>query len=1206
MRLRKIRLAGFKSFVDPTTIEFPGSVVGVVGPNGCGKSNVIDAVRWVMGEVSARSLRGDTMADVVFNGSGTRKPVSQASVELVFDNLDGRIGGRFAAYNEIAIRRRVVREGQSKYWLNGTRCRRRDVMDVFHGTGLGPRSYAIIEQGMISRVIEAKPEDLRDFIEEAAGISKYKERRRETENRIRHTVENLDRLNDLREELGRRLAHLKRQATLAEKYRELKAAQRALEAEHLALRWRALDEEAGRHAAEIADQQRRLDAALAGQRRTEAELEKTRAAFTEATDAFNRCYRDVLGAGAEIARTEESIRSIRRRREELTETMRQETGRLDAAKSQIEAERRQREALAARLEVDEPALAGLQEQSADARRELRGDRTGGALPASGVRGVERARARAGPGGCIRSRPVSGISNRASRSSTRGRGRSKPSATRSIPRPWSARRRPIRLRLDAMERELETAEAEQSRAQAAVRELRDTGHAAAKTLHDAREALGQLRARAASLTALQQEALGAGSGAMTAWIEDRGLAGAPCLAQVVRVAPGWEHAVEAVLGTRLQAVRADDFESVVEDAAALEQGTLTAIDAGAPEPAAPDEANGLATLRSKVEADWPIAGLLHGVLCAASLDEALVVRSRLAAGESVITAQGVWLGPAWLHVRRGGVEGYGVLEREQALEALGREIERTDADVQAHEQAAREHSEALRAAEAAHADVQRSLNEGHRRCAATRSELAARTAESEQAARRLAGVEAERADVASRTEADRGELATACERVERLSDELSRLAGERTQWEERRRARRGQLEHTRERWQGAHDEAHALELRVEGMRTRLKASEEASGRDLLRLEEIEGRRRALEEQLDEIETPLAQAAQALEEQLARRTSLETVMREARGEVERLEERLRRTDEDRQRQMAEVEKERETLEQLRVASQETLVLRKTVKERLDATGQTPDALLERAGADADPDEWAGKIEAMERRITRLGPINLAAIEEHEQQAERKSYLDAQHADLEEALATLDTAIQKIDRETRIRFRETYERINEGLGTAFPRLFGGGSAELRLTSEDLLGAGVTVVARPPGKRNTTIQLLSGGEKALTAIALVFAIFELNPAPFCLLDEVDAPLDDANVGRFCELIGEMAKRVQLVLGDPQQAHHGNRAAAHRRYHERAGRLPPGRGGRRAGGRDGPGMSRSGASRNPPGRHRPARSSPCPARFGADRTADA
>ena len=297
MRLRKIRLSGFKSFVDPTSIEFPGSVVGVVGPNGGGKSNIIDAVRWVMGEISARSLRGDTMADVVFNGSSSRKPVSRASVELIFDNLDGRIGGRFAAYNEIAVRRQLSREGQSTYWLNGTRCRRRDVMDVFHGTGLGPRSYSIIEQGMISRIIEAKPEDLRDFLEEAAGISKYKERRRETENRMRHTVDNLDRLTDLRDELARRLAHLERQAALAEKFRTIEARRLELEAEHLALQWRTLDAEADRHARQIADQQTRLDAALAEQRRVEAELEKGRSAHTEATDAYNRRYREVLDAG---------------------------------------------------------------------------------------------------------------------------------------------------------------------------------------------------------------------------------------------------------------------------------------------------------------------------------------------------------------------------------------------------------------------------------------------------------------------------------------------------------------------------------------------------------------------------------------------------------------------------------------------------------------------------------------------------------------------------------------------------------------------------------------------------------------------------------------------------------------------------------------------------------------------------------------------
>ena len=1131
MRLRKIRLAGFKSFVDPTTIEFPGSVVGVVGPNGGGKSNVIDAVRWVMGEISARSLRGDTMADVVFNGSSSRKPVSQASVELVFDNIEGRAGGRFAAYNEISMRRQVAREGQSTYWLNGTRCRRRDVMDVFHGTGLGPRSYAIIEQGMISRIIEAKPEELRDFIEEAAGISKYKERRRETENRMRHTLENLDRLNDLREELGRRLAYLKRQAALAEKFRELKAAQRVLEAERLALQWREYDEEAGRHAKRVADQENRLDAALAGQRRLEAELEKTRAAYTGATDRYNRSYRDVLDEGAEIARTEESIQSLRRRREELVEALRQETGRLEAAKLQIEGERRQREALATQLERDTPALAALNEEASNARRALREiEEDVHTLQAEYEAWSEREREPAQKAHAERAR-IQHLESSIGALETRARALD---AERGALDPGALEHEAavFRLRVEETEQALETNEAEQSRAQKAVRGLREAVQVAAKALHEVRQTLGQLRGRVASLETLQQEGLGTGQGTLTQWLEARGLAGGPRLAQVLRVARGWEHAVEAVLGARLQAVRAGTFETVAADAAVLEQGTLTAIDAGVPEPpVAADGAHGLPTLRSKVESRWPIAGLLEGVLCAESVDEGLAVRPQLLPGESVITTEGVWLGPAWLHVRRGGIEGYGVLEREQALETLAREIERTSADERAREQAARARSEELRNAEEAHAAAQRVLNEGHLRCAAMRSELATCTAAAQQAARRLARLDDERADVATRTGAEREKLASARECVERLSVELSRLSGERAQWEERRRARREQLEHAREQWQGAHDEAHALGLRVEGMRSRLKTSEETSGRDLRRLEEIEGRRHGLGDSLDEIETPLAQAAETLDERLSQRTSLEAVMREARAEVEAVEQRMRRTDEERQRQAAAVEKERETLEQLRVASQETLVRRKTVAERLETTGETLHALLARVGADADAGVWAGKIEAMARRIARLGPINLAAIEEHAQQSERKRYLDAQHADLEEALATLEAAIRKIDHETRTRFRETYERINEGLGTAFPRLFGGGSAELRLTSEDLLGAGVMVVARPPGKRTTNIHLLSGGEKALTAIALVFAIFELNPAPFCLLDEVDAPLDDANVVRFCELVREMAKYVQLVI---------------------------------------------------------------------------
>ena len=1129
MRLRKIRLAGFKSFVEPTTLEFPGDIVGVVGPNGCGKSNVIDAVRWVMGEVSARSLRGDTMADVVFNGSRSRKPVSRASVELVFDNLDGRLGGRFAAYNEIAVRRQIVRDGQSSYWLNGTRCRRRDVMDVFHGTGLGPRSYAIIEQGMISRIIEARPDDLRDFLEEAAGISKYKERRRETENRMRHTLDNLERLNDLRDELARRLAHLERQATMAEKFRELKAVQRELEAEHLALQWRSHDEQAGRDARRIANQQTRLDAALAVQHRLEAELEKTRSVHAEALDTYNRHYRGVIEAGAEVARTEESIRSIRRRREELNATLREESERVEAARLQLGSERRQREELARRLAREEPALARLQEQTSSARRELdRVEDDVHALQAELEALNERERE---PARTVHAEQARIQHLESSIAELEARARTLDAERGGIDVDALEREaEPVRRRLAEMERELETVEAKQSSARDAVQGLREAVQAAQKRLHDTRERLGQQRGRLASLDALQQEARGAGG--IADWLEARGLADAPRLVQAIRVAPGWERAVETVLGARLQAVRGDAFEAIAADAAAtLEQGSFTVIGAGNPEPPGEAGADNPVTLRSKVETDWPISGLLDGVLCAESLEEGFRTRASLASGASVITAQGVWLGPSWMHVRRGGVEEQGVLERERTLAALGREIERADEEEGERARAVSELSEELRGAEELYAAAQGRINEGHRRSAAARSELAARIAAADRASQRSGELAVEVEVVVARIGADREKLGSAHERLERSSKELSRVADERAQCESRRRARREQLSLVRERWQKLRDDAHALELGVEGARSRLDASEEASEREQRRLEELEERLQLLRGALEETGAPLAQETQTLDVKLARRASLESVMREARAEVETVENVVRSTDEQRQRQVADVQGEREALERLRVESQETLVLRKNAEERLDAAGGILDDLLARVGADADTGAWVEKLESMERRIARLGPINLAAIEEHEQHAERKRYLDAQHADLEEALATLDTAIQKIDRETRTRFRETFERVNEGLGKMFPRLFTGGSASLQLTGEDVLGAGVTVMARPPGKRNTSINQLSGGEKALTAIALVFAIFDLNPAPFCLLDEVDAPLDDANIGRFRELVEEIAKRVQLVL---------------------------------------------------------------------------
>ncbi len=1147
MRLRKIRLAGFKSFVDPTTIEFPGAVAGVVGPNGGGKSNIIDAVRWVMGEISARHLRGATMSDVVFNGSNTRKPVSAASVELVFDNGEGRAGSRFADYNEIAVRRQVSRDGQSTYWLNGTRCRRRDVMDIFHGTGLGPRSYAIIEQGMISRLIEAKPDEMRDFLEDAAGISKYKERRRETENRMQHTVENLERLDDLREELDRRLAHLARQATQAAKFRELKAEQRRLESEHLALQWQGLDQEAASHSRRVTEQQSKVDASLAEQRKYESDLERARAASEEATEAGNRCYRELIDAQGSVARSEESIASLRRRKEDLAESLAAEDERFRAIEDRIGKERAERESLVGQLAVDEPALEELHARAAAERTKLEAlEKEAQSLKSELDDLAEREREPARSAHAEQA----GIAHLESAiEEMRSRQKTLEGEREGIDADTPARDvEPLRDRIGEAERALAAGEENQSSLGERVRRLRADSESLAKALHDTRATLAQLRARAASLSALQQEALGIGTGSATDWLASAGFAESSRLAQAIKVDAGWERAVETVLGARLQAVLAQGMEGLVAGLSNLEQGSFTAIDAtqdpsqASPkdDPDDPDDPQrseqkdrtGLSPLRSKIRSDWPISDLFFGVHCADGIDEAMAARAHLSPGQSVITPDGTWLGSAWLHVSRGGeVEGYGVLEREKALLALEEEIAGAEAGENDSRQRSRDNEERLRAAEEEYSTGQQALNEEHRRYAALRSDLATRIAEAEQAKSHRLRLDDEIDNLATRIEDAQKRLLKAREKYEDSSKEQSRLSAERLQCEERWRVRSADLEALRERWQALRDDAYTLGLKVEGMRSRSVAAHDAKARDQQQLEEIEERRRTIGVAIEEIEPPLAAALQNLERQLARRSELEASMREKRSEAERLEEAVRRVDEERQRRIAQVEVERQTLERFRIESQESLVLRTSIEKRLADGEEAIEALLERMGEGATAEAWAEKIQAVERRIQRLGPINLAAIEEREQHAERKRYLDAQHSDLESALKTLESAIRKMDAETRTRFRDTFERVDKGIAAMFPRLFGGGSAGLRLTSDNLLEAGVTVMAHPPGKRNTSIQLLSGGEKALTAIALVFSIFELNPAPFCMLDEVDAPLDDPNVGRFCAMVREMSARVQLII---------------------------------------------------------------------------
>ena len=1129
MRLRKVRLAGFKSFVDPTTIAFPGNLIGVVGPNGCGKSNIIDAVRWVMGELSARHLRGESMADVVFTGSNTRPPVSRASVELVFDNSDGRLGGRYAAYSEVSVRRQITLEGQSQYSLNGASCRRRDVMDVFLGTGLGPRSYAIIEQGMISRLIEAKPEELRVFLEEAAGISKYRERRRETGNRIRHTQENLDRLGDLREEIARRLVHLKRQATIAQRYNTCKEQERTLEAELVALRWRRLDAEVAAHERSLGALERALDAATAGQRRAEAEVERARAAHQAANDAFNDVYRRGLDAGTEIARTEEALQGRRQQRERAEQALARGRADLERSRAGARAEQEQLDALEggwARAQRDleqaeratAEARAGLR-QSEEAmhawRAEWEAIRERAEEPSLTAR-AEQARLR------YSEENVAALRQRAARLQEE--------RERFAIAPLQREAGETRERLEAEQASLAALAARAGEGRDALRQHRAECDALARTLHETRAALAAGRGREAALEGLQSEALGKAQAEVADWLDEHGLAGGPRLAEEVRSAPQWERALETVLGARLQALCVDEVSGHARALQSLRGGSLSLFRPGPPPSPARERRGSEVPLADHVRAGGHLGTLLHGVWAVESLDEALVLQTGLGPGESVVTRAGVWLGPDWVRLVRGSGEA-GVLERQQQIDQVRRECIALAREGDRLEEEHRAGADRLGRLEDDQSRAQERLSGAHERIAALKAELGAREARLEQTSRRLAELSAEQQELAAETKAQERLEQAARKSFRAMSEEAARLADERDAWGQGREPHRMRLEQAQEHWHAARDAAYQAGLKVESTRARRDGLRGTVDQSRKRIASQEARCAELGQELRDSAGPIDEAQRRLQAGLERKRGLDAHLKTARTEAEKAGGRLAEGEQAFRRCTARVEEERAGLERQRVAGQEVVVRRKTLEEQLAAGGLRAPTLLAGLDPEASEEAWEARLDELARRISRLGPVNLAAIDEHKENAERKQYLDAQHEDLSEALATLNTAIEKIDRETRARFRETYEKVNAGLAKMFPRLFGGGEASLQLTGEDLLHTGVAVMARPPGKRNTNIALLSGGEKALCAVALVFAIFELHPAPFCLLDEVDAPLDDANVVRFCELVKEMAERLQLVM---------------------------------------------------------------------------
>jgi chromosome segregation protein len=1124
MRLNQIKLAGFKSFAEPTTFQLPGQRVGVVGPNGCGKSNIMDAVRWVLGESKASELRGESMQDVIFNGSGNRKPASRASVELVFDNSDARAGGQWNSFAEIAVKRVLTRDGTSSYYINNQPVRRRDVQDVFLGTGLGPRAYAIIGQGTISRIIESRPEELRLFLEEAAGVSKYKERRRETENRLKDTRENLTRVEDILRELGGNLEKLEKQAEVAQQYRTLQE-QGTLKLHQLwFLKHRDAASERERVQRAVADAVTALDARIAELRHVEAELETVRQAHYGAGDRLHQAQGSLAEAALEVSRLEERIRYVVEGRQ-----------RVEARMAELRAQnaqwvQRQADA-AAELEDIATQIEDAEEQSAVLAAQA--EEQAAQLPTA-EEAVRAAQGRSNAQRNLVAQVQQQIQVLAAES------RSLDEQTRQL---GTRRERlvaekkglatPDLARLDELRRQAAAADEAQAVADAQLGELSeqvpgldDQRRSQQETANREAARQSDIAARLEALRALQDKVQTEGK--LKPWLARHGLDGLQGLWKKVHIEPGWETALEAALRERLNALevgRLDMVRAFVTDAPPARLAFYTA-----PAATAPDTHRTLPRLSDLLRlgdaglqallVDW-----LEGVYTAASLDEALGQRSRLAHGEVIMTREGHAVSPFAVSFYAPDSEQAGMLARAQEIENLERQL-------RAQTLIADEAKATLVRLDAAYTETSLRLTAARRDAAERQSRAHALQVELLRLSQQ-----------AEATQSRRGQLDGELGEIDAQLDELQerRATGE-ARFEELDM----QLATTQERHAELDEAVIDAERRLAGAREQLRALERQSQEAGFQARALAARRGELQRSIEtarqqvqantqageQLELELGSlndsaASAGLQTALALKLEREQALGAVRSTYDDLTAKLRSGDEQRLSLERSLEPMREAITKLQLDEQAAQLGGAQYLEQLTNAQVDLDALAQ--GIEAHSVKlWGlqGEIDRIQREISALGAVNLAALDELTASRERKSFLDAQHADLTEAIGTLDDAIRKIDLETRDLLGQTFNQVNEHFGQMFPSLFGGGSAKLVMTGDEILDAGVQVMAQPPGKKNSTIHLLSGGEKALTAIALVFAIFLLNPAPFCLLDEVDAPLDDANTERYAKLVAQMSSK--------------------------------------------------------------------------------
>lgn len=1133
MRLNSIKLSGFKSFAEPTNFMLPGQLVGVVGPNGCGKSNIMDAVRWVLGESKASELRGESMQDVIFNGTTSRKPASRASVELTFDNADHRAGGQWSQFAEIAVKRVLTRDGNSSYYINNQPVRRRDVQDVFLGTGLGPRAYAIIGQGTISRIIESRPEELRLFLEEAAGVSKYKERRRETENRLQDTRENLTRVEDILRELNANLEKLEKQAEVAARYNALQADVTLKQHQLWFLKRADAEADQAKVRADGLQAVNDLESRMADLRHVEADLETIRQAHYAAGDQVNQAQGKLYEATAEVGKLEAEIRyvvegrqRVEQRLAQLAEQIAQWAGRKEEAEAEMEnlagagmdAEERA-ELLAAQVEEQAQQLPDLEEALRQAQARA-GEQRGSVVQVQQQIGVLAAEQRS----------IDEQSRQLDARHERLR-----TDRNALAAPDEARLANLQEQLGEATEAAEMAEARLAELQESVPQLDEDRRARQQSVNNESARQADLSARMEALKALQEKVKV--DGKLQPWLAKHGLDGLQGLWSRIHIEPGWENALEAALRERMGALEVGRLDMV--------RGFLGAGGADAPparlafysppQAAAPEAAASLPRLSDllrlqdaglrAVLADW-----LQGCYTAPTLDEALSHRAGLQPGETIYVPTGHAVGAHSVSFYAQDSEQSGLLARAQEIEHLEKEL-------RAQALISEESRTALVRAEAAYADASQRLVAARREASETQSrahelqvetlrltQLADQTrARSEQIGADLAEVEAQLTDLQERRVAAEArfeeldmQLADSQEREAQLGDRVIEAERKLTECREQQRALERQAQ-----------EATFSQRSLEARRGELSRTIETAAQQAKALADEQQRARDEQSRLSD-----AAAQGGLQDALALKMEREQALGARRSEYDDLTTKLRASDERRLSLERALDPLRQRITEFQLKEQAArLGLEQYTNLLADAQADLAAVAQSIAEGNVRVNGLQGEIDRLHREIAALGAVNLAALDELTMARERKTFLDAQTEDLTLAMNTLEDAIKKIDGETRELLSGTFDTVNGHFGRMFPELFGGGQAKLIITGDEILDSGVQVMAQPPGKKNQTIHLLSGGEKALTAIALVFAIFQLNPAPFCLLDEVDAPLDDANTERYAKLVSAMSRGTQFLF---------------------------------------------------------------------------